>query len=613
MIKSLPMYFRFCYYTILITLFSAGCASINQKNASLQYDKGAFSKISSQISADGFNSNLSTDILESNNLGYFLLEPDDQTWKAYYYFFRIRNQLFEDLVGELPSIEQEIPVVLNEKVQRYINYYQGRGRGTFTRWLARSGKYIPMMKEILQEQNMPSDLVYLAMIESGFNVKARSPMGAVGPWQFIPSTGKKYGLRIDSWVDERMNPEKSTVAAANYLKDLYEMFQNWELAAAGYNAGELRIQRALDKYNFADYWEMSDSGNVLPRETREYVPKIVAALVIVKNPEKYGFRYIEYNDPESFEIASVPGQRSLKDISKVLGISYSSLRDLNPSLIRNATPPGVSYNLRVPEGYGRIVEERRSELYALNKFYSPTYLTYRVKRGDTLGAIASRYKTRVSSIQNANKLRGTVIRVGQNLRIPTRYTGRALYASDASSTTKNTSYKSNSNPSFHTVRKGESLGSIANKYGVSVASLKNNNNLRSNTIYPGQKLSVIGGTGTTSTDYSVAKAPVNHKVRRGDTVSEIAQRYGVSIHSLKRENDINGSTIRVGQVLKIPRKVYASGSSGSKSLISHNVKSGDTLWDIANQYDVSVSNIKRWNNLNSTRLDTGDVLKIYKN
>ena len=290
MINFSPMYSRYCYWLLPILLLTISCATAGRQQPQSLSGSG-YSPFLNENNSYGTGHNLGEGELSSEDyfvredkVGYYLLDPDDQTWKAHYYFFTIRDNIYRDLVDQLLTAEQEIPVVLNDKVQKYINYYQNRGRKTFTRWLEKSGKYIPMMTEILRQKDLPSDLVYLAMIESGFNVKARSPMGAVGPWQFIRSTGRKYGLTINGWIDERMNPEKSTVAAANYLRDLYNMFESWELAAAGYNAGEHRVQRAIDRYNNDDFWEMSRTRKALPRETREYVPKIVAALVIVKNP-----------------------------------------------------------------------------------------------------------------------------------------------------------------------------------------------------------------------------------------------------------------------------------------------------------------------------------------
>ncbi len=615
MINFSSMFTRYYYLFLPILLLTISCATTG-KQASQSISDNAFSALSNQ--SDSYygghvlgQSEASAEqyFVREDRTGYYLLDPDDQTWKAHYYFFRIRDHIYEDLVDQLPTTDQEIPIVLNDKVQKYINFYQNRGRKTFTRWLERSGKFIPMMTEILKKKDLPSDLVYLSMIESGFNVKARSPMGAVGPWQFIRGTGRKYGLTINSWIDERMNPEKSTIAAANYLSDLYEMFESWELAAAGYNAGEHRVQRAIDKYNHDDFWEMSRTRKALPRETQEYVPKIVAALVIVKNPEKYGFTEIDYHKPQSYEIAVVPAQKSLKDIARVIKTDYKTLRDLNPSLIRNATPPGSNYLLKVPDGYGQIVGEKQTELYALKKYNAPMYLTHRVKSGDTLGGIARRYRSSVSSIKRTNKLRGNLIRIGQKLRIPTKYTGSS-YASNSSSS-KSSSYSASSKSSTYKVRKGDTVGGIASRHGVSIKSIKAANKIKGNTIYPGQKLTIPGGSSYSSKSTTVAKKAKTYKVRSGDTLSQIAERHGVRLHSLKRENNIKGANIRVGQVLKIPTKVYAKSSSSKSNLISYNVRSGDNLWEIARKHNTTVSKIKKWNNLKSNRLDRGDVLKIY--
>ena len=193
---------------------------------------------------------------------------------------------------------------------------------------------------------MPTDLVYLSMIESGFQVKAKSHKAAVGPWQFIKPTAKRYGLRVDAWADERMDPKKSTIAAANYLSDLYAMFQNWELAAAGYNCGEDRVQSAIDKYGINDFWQISEF--TLPKETKNYVPKLMAALIVAKNPEKYGFIGIQYQPSQDYEVAFVPGQKSLKDIAQVIGVSQNTLVELNPALKLKTTPPGSSYDINVP-------------------------------------------------------------------------------------------------------------------------------------------------------------------------------------------------------------------------------------------------------------------------
>lgn len=468
--------------------------------------------------------------------GLFFHEPDLETWQAYYHFLRLRERV-EDFPQVVPDSEYDIPVVFNDRVHRFLDYFQGSGRDSFSVWLLRSGKYIPMMKGILEAWGMPTDLVYMAMIESGFSLKARSYKGAVGPWQFIQPTARRYGLRVDSWVDERMNPEKSTVAAAMYLRDLYGMFESWELAAAGYNCGEERVQAAIEKFKVSDFWEISEY--TLPRETKDYVPKFMAALIISKDPEKYGFPGIEYQEAEIVEKAHVPSQRSLKEVAGVIGVSGESLIELNPDLITGSTPPGDPYEIEVPFGYANIVAAKYDELSAL----------------------------KVAAIKG-----------------------------------KTTSH------AYYKVRRGDSLGKIASRYGVSVASLKNANDIRGSIIRTGQTLSIPGGSGVS---YVRSGSAVKYKVRSGDTLTEIAARYRSSVSAIKSANNIRGSNIVIGKLLTIPGG-SASSKSSAGSTVSYRIKRGDTLWNIASRYDVSVSDIKRWNNLKSSHLFTGDKIRIYE-
>ena len=552
MIKREPMLFRRLYILTLVLLCFAGCASKSRSPLSDSisfYDPAKKAEFERGLRQDHTQRKfglVSTDSLfaKEDESGFLLLQPDSQTWKAYYYFFHLRKRIFEDFPHIVPENENEIPVVFNGRVHYFLQYFQNTGRSSFSKWLSRSGKYIPMMKQILEAKEMPVDLVYLAMIESGFNVRARSHMGAVGPWQFISSTAKRYGLRVDSWVDERMDPEKSTIAAANYLRDLYNMFQSWELAAAGYNCGEERVQAAIDRFQVYDFWEISE--HTLPRETKDYVPKLMAALIIAKNPEKYGFRGIAYQEPKPVEQVLVLPQRSLRDIAAVIGADYISLRDFNPSLIREATPPGGSYKINVPLGYGKVVTAKYNNISALKMVAvaTPGNSTkyHRVRRGDSLGEIARRYGVSMSSIKRANRMRGSMIRVGQVLAIPGG--SRVAYSSTNA-----------------TVRKTESL---------------------------------------------------KHKVRRGDSLGRIAVSYGSSVSAIKSANGIKGSQIIVGQVLTIPGgKTVTKNNGKAGDVIKYRVKKGDTLWDIASKYDVSVSSIKRWNNLSSSQLASGKQLTIY--
>ncbi len=235
--------------------------------------------------------------------------------------------------------ESDIPLTLNSKVNYFINYFQTRGHNSFARWISRSERYIPIMKEILRKEGLPEDLVYLAMIESGFTPHAISVASAVGPWQFMSGTGKRYALRIDDWIDERRDPIKSTVAAALYLKELYALFNNdWYLAAAGYNAGENKILRAISMYDTRDFWEIS-KGSYLKRETKDYVPKLLAAAIIAKEPAKYGFADVAYLPAMDLDTVEIPSRTDLDLVARLIDVPYQTLKELNPELRRWCTPP----------------------------------------------------------------------------------------------------------------------------------------------------------------------------------------------------------------------------------------------------------------------------------
>lgn len=434
-------------------------------------------------------------------------------------------------IGKLSAIlnknrnEFELNVVQNEKVQYYIDFFTGRGKSFFQIWLDRSGKYIPIFEDIMESRRIPKEIAYLSMIESGFNLKARSHKHAVGPWQFIRSTGLRYDLKINSWVDERMHLEKSTHAAASYLTDLYDIFQSWELALASYNCGEKRVYREMRRHNSSDFWVISET---LPRETRNYIPKYFAALLIAKNPEKYGFKSPEFIREKDYDLVSVPPAKSLKEIARLSAIDHDHLYDYNPSLIGRATPPGSYYQLKIPSSHAEIVKSKNKEIAALDVVKTPYSSTsgvsyYSVRRGDNLGSIARRFGTSVSSIKNLNGLNGHTIYPGQKLRV-SGYAKRSV------------------GKSFnHTVKSGESLYVIARRYGTSVGSIKNANNLNSSTIIAGQEITIPGSS------------RVSYRIKNGDTLSEIAATYRVSVSDLKKWNNISSNRITAGKNLVIYR------------------------------------------------------------
>ncbi len=382
-----------------------------------------------------------------------------------------RLQLIED---DIPP--SDIPITLNEKVEYFIRYFTTTKREVFARWLARSGRYLPMIKEIFREYGLPEDLAYLAMIESGFNPFAYSRAGACGIWQFIRSTARRYGLKINYWVDERRDPEKATHAAAKYLSELYQEFECWHLASASYNAGEAKLRRAIRRYGTRDFWKLC-RYRYLKRETKNYVPKMIAAMIIAKNPEKFGFD-VEPYPPLDYEIIEVPGGTDLRAVALASGTDYDLIRLLNAELRRGKTPPTVaSYPVKVPFGRG---EETLAALRNIRFVYYRQNLRHRVHRGESLYKIASYYGVSVRALKRANHLRGHKLRVGQVLRIPVR-TQAVLYVSAKPVSPRGQAM-------VYQVKPGDSLWKIARKFGVRLYDLKAWNNLRGNLIKPGLKL-----------------------------------------------------------------------------------------------------------------------------
>lgn len=403
----------------------------------------------------------------------------------------------EELLEEsAPSaVTWDLPVTRNERVDEWIDFLKGRNADKTQLWLERSGRYAPMIQGELRRRGMPEDLLYLALIESGFSPRAVSSASAVGIWQFISETGRRYGLQVSSEVDERRDPIKATSAALDYLQDLYDRFGSWYLAAAAYNSGENRVDRVLRERaggaRGADslFWKIAPH---LPRETRNYVPLMLAAGHIGKEPAKYGFPEIEYQDPMAFDVAWVPGGTSLSTVAEAAGVEATQVEDLNPQLVRQRTPNGRGWAVRIPAGTKVAFAERFPKLFqeqrlaAATEARKPTVTkasttrtaalrTHRVRRGETMGGIAKRYGVTLAALQNANSVNPRRLQVGQSLKVPS-VSGRVAAATRV-----------------HTVRRGENLTVIASRYKVSVSDLRRWNGMRGSRIYAGQRLKVRAG------------------------------------------------------------------------------------------------------------------------
>jgi membrane-bound lytic murein transglycosylase D len=399
----------------------------------------------------------------------------------------IYSQTLEDLefVEErIEVIPGHIPITYNQKVASIIKFFQNEGRSSVQKWLNRMDRYKKIMLPILEQENVPPELFYLAMIESGLNPEAYSYAHASGPWQFISSTGKAYGLKKNWWVDERRDFEKSTHAAAQYLKDLHEKFDDWYLAFASYNCGSGRVRKEIKRHGTTDYWKLSR----LPGQTRNYVPNIMAAIFIATDPQRYGF-VVTSESEMNWSVKELDKSVSLEVLSELSGIEVKQLQSFNPELRQGTIPPlkeDETYRFRLPEGYNIKFDS----LYAaieIEKVDEIVFVDHKVKRGESLWLIARKYGVRVKDIVVINKLgNAKYIRPGQHLQIPTD--GYAQY--------RKTSMVSSSKSKkiYHTVRRGDTLSEIAMKYRTSIRKVKKWNGLRSNRIYVGQKLKIWKST-----------------------------------------------------------------------------------------------------------------------
>jgi membrane-bound lytic murein transglycosylase D len=486
------------------------------------------------------------------------------------------SQEDDDDISTLLEPEQfqdfDIPIVFNDAVKYYINWFTTEKRKVFGNWLKRSRRYVPIIREILKDQGMPEDLVYLAMIESGFNPKAYSPAKACGPWQFIYATGGRYGLKVNYWIDERRDPEKSTVAAAKYLRDLFNQFGCWYLAAAGYNAGEKRVERAIEKHNTNDFWELSNF-NALPKETRAYIPQLIAAAVIAKDPEKYGFGSITYDAPIRFELVRVPGATPLSAVAKSASLDLAEVRSINPEIIRGITPPNVDdYKIKLPMGIDTAAFNSKLKVALSHERQIKDVVSYKVKKKDTMASIAKRHGLSRDDLYLVNECDGELkVRPGMVINIP-RYTApskgnretaknkkenlepnpareeRVARAENAQARAKK-SEPSQQVPTVHVVKEGETLTTISNKYGVSVASLMSANNLRSDNVQPNMKLRLVSHSQKKSVQ---KKAPVKyHIVKKGETLTTISNKYNVDVADIKVANNLKGDKVTPKQKLKI--------------------------------------------------------------
>ncbi|MBW2506858.1 MAG: LysM peptidoglycan-binding domain-containing protein [Deltaproteobacteria bacterium] len=587
---------------------------------------------------------------------------------------RTKDQELQELklLGEwekgVPAVEvmdeevtYDFPVTINRHVQYYLDFFTGKNRDNFGTWLSRSGRYLPMIHEQLREAGLPEDLAYLAMIESGFNERAYSRARAVGVWQFIKGTGKNYGLKIDTYVDERRDPVKSTKAAVSYLKDLYDEFGSWYLAVAAYNAGEGKIRRAIKKYNTTDFWEIAQ-GKYLKLETKRYVPKLIAAIIIAKEPDKYGFD-ITYEEPLAFETVDVPRWTALKAVALACDLEPSELKRYNNELRKEFTPPDRgAYSFKVPMGKKEQVEKNLPRIQAV---VSTGFKTHTVENGETLDGICRKYGLTKTIVLKSNDLRSSGLKTGQRLRIPYQTIKYEMLPEGRVAKGYLKAEAGEGNFVLHKILPGETVYELSRRYNIPIHLIAAWNDLSDiRRIRAGQKLVFYVQNGEDrAADFGAVtdsvkqinpvsikeaageegKSPKNrfelaalrkdlhnddsgryYIVKKGDSLWDIARQFELDSKELKQLNGLVSNVIYPGDQILVataqraknkPVKIDLAETQhletfSGKAEFYYQVRSGDSLWNIARKYKVSPDEIKTWNNLRNNLIHPGNKLLL---
>jgi len=516
----------------------------------------------------------------------------------------------------------------NAKVEAALMYLVTDRKEVIQEGLSRASRYMPMILATLDEVGVPRELAWVPLIESLFKPSAYSRARASGMWQFMSGTARLYGLRVDWSVDERRDPVRATRTAAIYLRDLYAEMGSWELALASYNGGKGRVGRAIERVGSRDFWEIAETRN-LARETRDFVPKIFAAMYIGTDPERYGLEF-EIQPPLEYDEAIVDSITDLRVLADAAGTSVDIIQDLNPHL-RAATPNVDEYIVYVPKGSRQHFE---TALAAIPPSDRVNFIEHRVSSGENLSVIAARYGTRVSAIQEVNNISNPRrLQIGQRLVIPVGEPGR-YYSSQPL-----TGYEVGEQITYR-VQRGDSLNQIATVHRTNVASLMDWNSLSSTLIYPGDRLIVYYGTlgeaprpqpptSTAATGGSPAPAPRPssadtgdatrglYTVRRGDNFYIIAQRFNVTVEQLKSWNNRRGNLIHPGDKLVVYSSSPVVGDAEADvdqpahNLVRHTVRRGDAPYVIAQNYGVSLESLLAANGLTrSSRIYPGDILLV---
>jgi len=489
--------------------------------------------------------------------------------------------------AEIKNTRSDLPLMMTDQVAGYITYFSGRGRGVFERAFARSGRYHDMIVSTLKQEGVPQDLIYLAQAESGFHPLAVSRVGARGIWQFMASRGRGYGLSHNQWVDDRQDPEKSTRAAARHLKDLYNQFGDWYLAMAAYNSGPGTVQAAVKRTGYADFWELYNR-NVLPKETKNYVPIILAVTIMAKNPSQYGLDAVAMEHPAESDTVTINYPVDLRLVAECVNAKPEELQDLNPSLLRLTTPREGSFTLHLPAG---TKDEYQTAIGAIPADMRLWWRYHTVHSGDTLATLARTYHTTAKSIAETNHLDGAELEADAKLVIPVA-PGKHPASDTATYARRITRYK---------VHAGDTIETVAENFGVSPQMLRRWNGIRGNSL-SGRRILAL----------HLPVSPSAHEVASSGTGSATRAKHPGAAAKPAETAAVKPPATKSAQIERLQARNEAGpkeDSARAAAVVHHTVKSGETLYSIANAYRTTVAALKR-DNRNVAVLRPGMILIV---